>query len=230
MIFRGTSRAFTLIELLAAVVTVAVVAALLVPVTNRMLAQAHATKCANNLRVLGSATMLHAADNDMRLPVTSHQRRTGEKSWTLTLQEYASGTVAFRCPGDGNSRRAYSYVINDFLTPNPAGAPYLNFSRLSNLGSPAETFLFGEAAESYSNSDHFHFTSYASEETTERTGGYSIPPEIFERQVAVERHSGKANYVFADGHMESLSWDHVQKLLAADGSRFVDPTAESQSN
>jgi prepilin-type processing-associated H-X9-DG protein len=79
------------------------------------------------------------------------------------------------------------------------------------------TLLFGEASLSYVNSDHFHFSDYA---------GTPIPPDTFKDQVGVERHSGSANYVFADGHMETLSWEAVQKLLRNVGSRFVDPTGE----
>jgi len=226
MRFHCAPRAFTLIEMLLAIVVAAIAIAMLAPVTTRVLAEARSARCANHLRVIGSAALLYAADHDMTLPVTVHQRRSGMKSWTITLQEYASGTVAFRCPDDGNTERPYSYVVNDFLTPHPAGAPWLDFSRLNGLDSPAETFLFGEAAESYTNSDHFHFTDYTSDSLTGLSGGGSIPPEVFKDQVAVERHHGKAHYVFADGHAETLGWDYVRSLLLNAGSRFVDPTAE----
>ena len=159
---------------------------------------------------------MYAADNQMTLPQTTHQRRKGGVSWTLTLQPYASGTITFKCADDENKSRPYTYVINDFLTPNPAGAPSLDFSRLSRIERPELTFLFAEAAPSYQNSDHFHFSDYH---------GHPIPPQVFASQVAVERHGGKSNFLFADGHVETLSWQETQAHLKATASRFADPSS-----
>ena len=211
------SLAFTLIELLVVITIIAILAALLVPALGRVQAQARATQCYNNLRQLGASARLYANDHDLTLPVTSHQRRQGGKSWSLTLQEYAGGTILFRCPDDEDKERAYTYLINDFLTPNPSGAPDLDFSRLSRLTTPSRNLLFAEAAKEYLNSDHFHFSDYA---------GGKMPPGSFKEQVAVKRHAGAAHYVFADAHVESLSWERVQQILDDEESRFVEPASE----
>ncbi len=209
--------AFTLLELLVVIAIIAVLAGLIMPVLGRVQSSARAAQCLSQIKQLAAAARQYANDNDMTLPVSVHQRRSGVKSWTQTLQEYASGKVVFRCPADEDKTRAYTYVINDFLTPNPAGAPDLDFSRLSRLERPAETVLFAEASAQYKNTDHFHFASYR---------GRQMPPEALEKEVAVERHAGSANYAFADGHVETLPWRRVQELLRTPGSRFVDPTAE----
>ena len=174
-------------------------------------------KCGANLRQLGSVALVYAADHDMSLPVTSHQRSSGGVSWTKTLQDYAGGNRSFRCPSD-ERQRSYTYVINDYLTPHPAGAPDLDYSRLSRLENPSRTFLFAEAAATHANVDHFHFTTYL---------GLSLPPEIFASQVGVKRHQGTANYVFADGHLERLSWETVQSLLRHPRSGFVEPLVQT---
>jgi prepilin-type N-terminal cleavage/methylation domain-containing protein/prepilin-type processing-associated H-X9-DG protein len=209
-------RGFTLMELLVVLVIVAVLAALLVPVLGRVQAQARGTQCSNNMRQLAIAALGYANDHNMSLPVTTHQRSSGGKSWSVTLQEYAGGKIVFRCPADELKDRAYTYVINDFLTPNPAGAPNLDYSTLTKLEQPARTILFGEATQTYANTDHFHFSDYA---------GVSMPPEILAQQIAVERHLGSANYAFADAHLETLSWAQAQDRLRATGSIFVDPSA-----
>ena len=211
------SRAFTLIELLVVVAIIAVLAGLILPVVGRIQEQSRGTKCTNFLRQLGTAAMLYANDHDLTLPVTVHQRSAGGKSWSITLQAYAGGKVTFRCPCDENPQRAYTYVINDFLTPNPAGAPDLDFSKLARLERPAQTILFGEASSAYANTDHFHFSDYR---------GQLMPAAVFAEQVAVERHGGSANYFYADGHLETLRWAEVQGRLGKSGSRLVDPTAE----
>ena len=211
-------RGFSLVELLVVIAITVVTLSISIPVARSFLARSHSVNCAVNLRQIGLATMMYAGDNQMRLPVTSHQRSQGGKSWTLTLQPYASGIISFKCPQDPDKKRVYTYLINDFLTPNPAGAPHLDYSRLALLDQPAATLLFGEASASYRNTDHFHFSDYH---------GGKLPPEVFEHQVATQVHSGKANYLFADGHIETLSKGEVGLRLAALNSRFIDP---SQSN
>lgn len=217
---QNRSSAFTLIELLVVIAIIATLAAVLLPVMGRVQDEARSNKCLSQLRQLGMAARLFANDHDMSLPVTVHQRRAGGKSWTLSLQEYAGGKIIFRCPCDEDKARQFTYVINDFLTPNPAGAADLDFSKISRLERPAETFLFAEASKDYANADHFHFADY---------GGQIIPPEVFAGQVAVKRHGGSAHYVFADAHVETLSWEKAQERLRTPGSRFVDPTAELEN-
>jgi prepilin-type N-terminal cleavage/methylation domain-containing protein/prepilin-type processing-associated H-X9-DG protein len=210
-----SNRGFTLVEVLVVITIIVVLAAIAVPVSRSLVTRSHAVNCATNLRQIGLATMMYASDNNMTLPVTTHQRRQGGLSWTLSLQPYASGTITFKCADDEAKQRPYTYLINDFLTPNPAGAPELDFSRIAKIDRPEATFLFAEASATYQNSDHFHFSDYH---------GHPVPPAVFEDQVAVERHGGKSNFLFTDGHVETLSWLETQARLKAPASRFVDPS------
>lgn len=196
-------------------------AAIIAPVGKGMITRSRTINCSQNLRQIGMATMMYAGDNNMTLPASSHQRSRGVKSWILTLQPYASGTITFKCHEDSDKSRAYTYVINDFLTQKPAGAPELDFSILSKIQRPEATFLFAEAAASYANVNHFHFTDYY---------GGTIPPEVFENDVAVQSHGVAANYLFADGHVETLSWQQVQARLATRNDRFVDPSNPAVSD
>lgn len=210
-----SNRGFSLVELLVVIAIIVITLSIAVPVARSLVARSHAVNCAVNLRQIGLATMMYAGDNQMRLPVTSHQRSQGGKSWTLTLQPYASGTITFKCPKDPDRKRAYTYLINDFLTPNPAGAPDLDFSRLAMIDQPAATLLFAEASPAYRNTDHLHFSDFH---------GGKLPREVFEYQVATEAHSNKANYLFADGHVETLSRREVLARLHAGNSRLIDPS------
>jgi len=204
---------FTLVELLIVIAILAVLAGVLVPLGRGMISRSQAVNCSQNLRQIGMAAMMYAGDNQMTLPATSHQR--GGRSWTLTLQPYASGTITFKCANDPNEKRSFTYAINDFLTPNPSGAAHLNFSILARIERPEATFMFAEAAVSHS-SDHFHFAPYH---------GGRVPREVFERQVAVSGHDDKANYLFADGHVETLPRSEVRTRLVAAGGRFIDPSS-----
>jgi prepilin-type N-terminal cleavage/methylation domain-containing protein/prepilin-type processing-associated H-X9-DG protein len=212
-----SNQGFTLVEVLVVIAVIAILAVTVLATSRSLLSKSRTAKCSANLRQIGIACMMYAGDNNQTLPVTSHQRSKGGKSWTLTLQPYTSTTLTFKCPYDENKDRLYTYVINDFLTPNPAGAPELNYSILAKIDRPGATFMFAEASTTYVNSDHFHFSEYH---------GGTIPAEVFEDQVETGGHDGKSNYLFADGHVETLSRAETRSRLGAQGSRFVDPSGQ----
>jgi len=208
------NRGFTMVELLVVTGIIACLTIIGFPVIKQSMSVAQTAKCAGNMRQLGLAVLTYAAEHGMVLPVTAHQ--PGGQSWTRTLQPYASGTVTFKCPVDENKKRERTYVMNDFLTPNPCGAPFINLSSLLSTERHHDTILYFESVASSNNpDDHFHFSDYYMQE---------IPPAEFSTMVAVQRHSGKANYLFVDGHVETLAWSQVQKLLSQQGGRLVDPT------
>ncbi|NDG71380.1 MAG: type II secretion system protein, partial [Proteobacteria bacterium] len=64
---------FTLVELLVVVSIICILAALGLPISRTMLEKGNATKCLGNLRNIGMAAMSYAADNSMKLPMTSHK-------------------------------------------------------------------------------------------------------------------------------------------------------------
>jgi prepilin-type processing-associated H-X9-DG protein/prepilin-type N-terminal cleavage/methylation domain-containing protein len=216
---RLSHRGLSLVELLVSVLVILVIAAVAVPIGKGMMERSHAANCSRNLSQIGIATMLYAGDHNFQLPRTVHQRRQGGISWTISLQPYTASKLVFRCERDPHPNRPYSYVINDFLTPNPSGASHLDFSRLSKLTAPHSIVMFAEAAAGYAGSDHFHFSPYE---------GVAIPPETFRRQVDVELHGRAANYLFADGHVETLDWIEVKRRLSEATNPFVDPTLRPQ--
>ena len=58
-----------------------------------------------------------------------------------------------------------------------------------------------------------------------RENGFT--PPRFRQQVDTERHWGGANYLFPDGHLESLPWKDVEERLTTSRSRFVHPDGAS---
>jgi prepilin-type N-terminal cleavage/methylation domain-containing protein/prepilin-type processing-associated H-X9-DG protein len=204
---------FTLIELLVVVAIIGILASLLLPALAQAKLKAKSIQCLSNLKQIGVGCAMYAGDNGDLLPESSHQ----SASWIGKLAPYGLTNV-YRCSLDTNHVRLASYAINDFLTPNPFGAPDLNFSKLTVIPSPSETLHLGEARGDYTGSDHFHFADAQS-------GGFT--PRSFESQVAVSRHQGGANHLFADSHVEPIPWRRVQTLLPPAVTRFVRPDGVS---
>jgi len=204
-----TRAAFSLVELLVVIATIAILAAMLLPVLGKAKSQAHATACLNNLRQIGLASALYRDDHHDHLPRTSHQGA----SWVETLAPYCAGTNLWRCQRDPNRVRLYSYALNDHLLP-PHSQTNRDYSRFTAVPAPVQTLFMAECAETYSRSDHFHFAG-------SHSGNFSS--ELFSNQVAVVRHQFTANYLFVEGHVERLKWIVLQSLLTQPGIRFVNP-------
>jgi prepilin-type N-terminal cleavage/methylation domain-containing protein/prepilin-type processing-associated H-X9-DG protein len=67
---RGAQRGFTLIEMLVVIAIIAVLASILFPVFIRARESARRTRCAANLKQLGLAVQMYAADYDDLIPQT----------------------------------------------------------------------------------------------------------------------------------------------------------------
>lgn len=209
----NSRRGFTLIELLVVIAIISILAALLLPALTRAQQRAWATACLGHVRQIGLASVMYAGDFADALPRSAHE----SLSWVGSLQPYCSGINLWRCPRDANKTRNFSYAINDFLLPPPAGSGAPDFSKTTQLPATSETLLLAECADSYAYIDHFHFSPA-------NDGDYT--PTSFASEVAVARHLTGANYLFVDGHAQFQKWSLVQNLLNAAGSKFIDPAGK----
>lgn len=224
---RRGERGFTLIELLVVIALIAILAALLLPALGRTKARAKSIQCLNNLKQLGLATWMYSNDNDDRLPASSHMGG-GNVSWVASLLPYLSykftatsigaATNIYLCPVEKiGSSRIYSYAANDFLL-NYATSPGnpTPIARQTQVPSPSDTIWMTESSENLINEDHFHFAGRL-------VDGEGYTPNIFLSQVIAQRHSGSANYLFLDSHVQLIKWEQVRPKLTETGGRLVNP-------
>jgi prepilin-type processing-associated H-X9-DG protein/prepilin-type N-terminal cleavage/methylation domain-containing protein len=215
---------FTLIELLAVIAIIAILASLLLPALSRAKAAARTTECRNNLHTLGLAMRMYV-DEFSRYPPSPGDGVLGFDAaygwlmmddWKNTLIPFVgvpggdfadkSATMrTLRCPQlvsnedgkRGNGQYAYnaSGTAKFQSTANLGMGGYLNGqfrpTAESQIRAPADLIAVGDIAPGSTFLDMF-FTS----------GHFDICSADAWRWPGAS-HGGRANMLFADGHVES---------------------------
>ncbi|CAN5476377.1 hypothetical protein BH09VER1_BH09VER1_26950 [soil metagenome] len=147
------SSGFTLLELLVTVAIIGLLAALLLPASQKALTAARETKSLGNMRGIGHFCLIFAADHNGNLP----RANDGDSNWFTQLKN--EGFIDFKrdrkllvCPlmdaysGKlaSNQSKATSYAMNAFLGPNADGSDKSVSNGINNLQSasrPSATAL-----------------------------------------------------------------------------------------
>lgn len=196
--------AFTLIELLVVIATIAALAALLLPALSRAKESARATQCLGQMRQLGLAVRLYADDHDDILPRSMHSAATHrELPWGRGIAPYLGSTQSawtnllntlYHCATDKRTA-AWSYGQNVYFELGPGddyeGSPTM-WRRLASVPRPVSTILQAENAGA---ADHIMPNYWITLADTS--------------DVAAQRHSGRANYNFVDGHAQARRFKDV---------------------
>jgi prepilin-type processing-associated H-X9-DG protein/prepilin-type N-terminal cleavage/methylation domain-containing protein len=211
---KNTAPAFTLIELLVVIAMIAVLATLGYAAADSVIGKGHATKCLSNMRQIGAAMQMFVGDNDGRLPSVQHK---GQVSWTNSLGAFLGTNFIGRCPALQHYPDAVgvTYGWSDMLTETNKSSAWQGL-RIARIARPSSTIVVAEKQMSSGNFDHFHFR-----EALGSRGRISMPK--FEKQVNTKAHGNRANYLFVDGHVETLAADEVKARLETANPAFLVP-------
>ena len=145
-------RGFTLIELLVVIAIIAILAAILFPVFQKVRENARRTACLSNLKQIGLAIVQYNQDADEKMPPGYDVYGRGN-GWAGQVYGYIKSVAVFHCPDDsgvvtyGSSYGINSnFAISSKTTPANAGAP--NGQALAAFNSPAKTVMLFEVADS----------------------------------------------------------------------------------
>jgi general secretion pathway protein G len=185
---------FTLLELLAVVAVVLLLAAILMPAVARSMDTVHTTRCAANMRQLAAVYTLYAADHEKVLPTKA-----------------MLGNSSYRTIHDPLGLPSYfaSYISKESVWLCPRGRKTLlangvnyAWSRAQNLVSESGAAgAYGKPKSTILVWDNFNYALPSVFGVTEATSG---GPNAVTTALYYKPHErrGKVNYLYLDGHVE----------------------------
>lgn len=201
---------FTLVELLVTVVLVVAMAALSLGAVRSSMRRTDTVRCAAKMKALGAATILYTQDHGGNFPRSSHSAGAyREPGWSASIAPYLGVSETeiehswenvfnthFRSPADESTDVfTYSYAINVHFELDPEGDDYQGAPKtwraLHQVPNPGGTILLAQP-KPVRFGDHLMCHQWSGIQAAKNALNHEI-------------HDGKSNFLFVDGHVETLA-------------------------
>lgn len=217
---RASGGGFSLVEMLVVAVILVSLAVAVFSVARAARTSSRQAACMANLRNIGAALHLYAADHDGVFPETTHTTDL-DSAWIYQLEAYLGNFEESRvCPDDPKRKerlaaRGTSYVLNSFLfVPeiDPFGQPVgPALNRVASIPDPSRTllaFVCSDRTGTGPGNDHTHSNQWNSWSAVCR----DIAPDRFGGS-AKDHSKGRSNYLHADGSVVSMPAGEVKRKI-----------------
>jgi prepilin-type N-terminal cleavage/methylation domain-containing protein/prepilin-type processing-associated H-X9-DG protein len=193
---------FTLIELLVVIAIIAILAAILFPVFARAREAARQSSCLQNMRQMGTATMMYTQDNDETYPGGGGMGPNGgwHPMWAQLIYPYVKNEGVFKCPSHSNTPKfgggGGTPALWSSYGCNVNVMQWQSAVTLAALQAPAGTVLFGEK-----NGDDWPAYQSNACQVYDCGSATWIPGNIIQ-----PRHNEGCTIAYADGHAKWIKF------------------------
>jgi len=226
-------RAFTLVELLAVIAIIGVLAAILFPVYGSVKRATNTSTCLSNLRQIGTATLLYCSEHKGNFPRAASfppDTLVGSVPWNRLIYPYvglsseSDSSPIFKCPADphddeialgGVQHRTRSYSFNgakDLSTSGIGlsqsiavnGTHVFPVRKLSDVTAPSKTIM---VSEWWTNKTGALVDNWQDTPSLGLiVGGWGNLNQVpISSEGSGFYHGDKYNVVFVDGHVQSVT-------------------------
>jgi len=189
------NKGFTLIELLVVIAIIAILAAMLLPALSKARARAKSAVCMNNLKQLGTSLLLYYENYEGLIPTLIANSQ---------FANFIPKSIVY-CPTEKYDSYYYSAYGANYMTlcyPMRAADNYFNLDALRKSKSSSRMWIFTDSI-ALKQTGPYAFLN--------RKQFYNCSPGDSDGYIHF-RHGGRANFLFADGHVESLNPDNFMLI------------------